>query len=1274
VTRLLGWRLLRGSLAQLVLCSLLWVAPAHLPAQSIDPEVRRLVDALQDVNAITRRDAAEALGNLGPAAAPAAEHLVAAWKDEDSAVRRQSVAAVKKIGKAAAASVRRDQTDPSQRTALDTVVDVLIPALRDSDRNQRVNAISAVRVIGRGSERTYPVMLEYMELDDPSLRVGALEAMNAGSPRIFAQHLREAADRVYSRKDDGGVRSYRIVLLMLSRLSHQLPKDEVSTAVETFRSGLRRDEPSFRRYAAEGLGNMRTSASPAIPDLVRTLDDPVHEVYEAARDALDRVGTAALPAFAELLKRDDVDIRRFAARAIGARGASASVYVKDLVHIVDNSSEDIKTRAIAVGSLGDIGKAASTAVPDLIALFSDENEQLRLAAVRAVGQIETATVKQIAKALIEQTPSKAKAAIEAIGDPAGEAVRIRQISAKLMDRLNDTAASVRAEAATWLGDILARAGRPRSSVSSSSDATERNLEFAATSLRQAAEHAVSPLLNVAKNDPDLPVRVNAIVALGRIVASQQTVLPALVDLFGADDKTIRQAASNAVKNFGPPAIDYVTPELQASNERVRKAAMAALTGLAVFRNKKDRDLLVKMVPTFIQVVSSDDTQAARIAIDALRRLGPDAAEGVPALIEIVENKKSSLRGLAIQALGAIGAPAKSALPDLAKIIESDVDSSKPANLTIQALRSTASIADSMFDESDTGGLSELRAVNETIQSSPVLAAHDSAKRLNRAVELLDYVSWAKMEDELRSWIVAHPIISAVVPLYVLWILFWSLMLQVRPLSLLRINRALSPLELTLPDRLGGMTLPVRYVFFVGFLNYHSKVLDAWVRAHIDAIRERFAAKETVHDREVHVPVPVEIDRRVVADLRPKHLRGIFARQLGFLLIWGEGGAGKTSLACRVGRRALSDDPEERLGSHLMIPVLLEHEQVLRDGGEDSLLTAVAQQLQDLCDLADPIPSDLLQNLLRQRRVLVIIDHLSELRESTRAIIQQQLRHFRARALIITSRLEEDFEGFSKTTVRPLRIAGNRLSSFMEAYLTHRGMRELFEDSEFFRGCSHLSEMVGDRDITALFAKLYAEEMVSAKRGVSLGKMPENIPDLMLSYANELNQGVREDKFDDRAVHRSAKLIAWECLRKTFRPGAARYEDVVAVLDEENADKELNYLEHRLRLIHAIQPAQDHYHFLLDPMAEYFAAMQLVESNADDENSWRAFLDEADAKEGSPDRIKGFLLAVFDCCRSADDTNIPAFVRDQIAYRVGIEASEQTSRRPHTPTVSTVGDS
>lgn len=46
---------------------------------------------------------------------------------------------------------------------------------------------------------------------------------------------------------------------------------------------------------------------------------------------------------------------------------------------------------------------------------------------------------------------------------------------------------------------------------------------------------------------------------------------------------------------------------------------------------------------------------------------------------------------------------------------------------------------------------------------------------------------------------------------------------------------------------------------------------------------------------------------------------------------GEGGSGKTSLACRVGRKALSDDADERIGDHLMISFILEHEPVLRDG-------------------------------------------------------------------------------------------------------------------------------------------------------------------------------------------------------------------------------------------------------------------------------------------------------------------------------------------------------
>jgi HEAT repeat protein len=95
---------------------------------------------------------------------------------------------------------------------------------------------------------------------------------------------------------------------------------------------------------------------------------------------------------------------------------------------------------------------------------------------------------------------------------------------------------------------------------------------------------------------------------------------------------------------------------------------------------------------------------------------------------------------------------------------------------------------------------------------------------------------------------------------------------------------------------------------------------------------------------------------------------------------------------------------------------------------------------------------------------------------------------------------------TKTTLKPLRIEGNRLSSFMEAYLTQRGKRDRFTDTEFFDACSRLSTMVGTRNITVLLAKLYAEQLIAAKEGTLVGAqgfapLPDNIPDLMLSYLN-----------------------------------------------------------------------------------------------------------------------------------------------------------------------------
>lgn len=163
--------------------------------------------------------------------------------------------------------------------------------------------------------------------------------------------------------------------------------------------------------------------------------------------------------------------------------------------------------------------------------------------------------------------------------------------------------------------------------------------------------------------------------------------------------------------------------------------------------------------------------------------------------------------------------------------------------------------------------------------------------------------------------------------------------------------------------------------------------------------------------------------------------------------------------------------------------------------------AIRQQLKILLDESEPISVELLEQLLKQKRILVIVDHLSEMSEATRQAIPFKAPEFPVKALVVTSRLEEKLDGGNKTTIKPLRVEGNRLSSFMEAYLTQRGKRELFDDPEYFDACRKLSLMVGERDITVLLAKLYADQLVAAKEDLEAEDLPDNIPDLMLCYLN-----------------------------------------------------------------------------------------------------------------------------------------------------------------------------
>jgi HEAT repeat protein len=721
-------------------------------------------------------------------------------------------------------------------------------------------------------------------------------------------------------------------------------------------------------------------------------------------------------------------------------------------------------------------------------------------------------------------------------------------------------------------------------------------------------------------------------------------VPALITALHDPDRNLRWYAASVLGDLGTeaaPAVPALTSALHDEDSEVRLYAILALGNLGMAAKSA--------VPALITALKDADPYVRIYAPTVLRKLGVAAKVAVPALISALKDPNGRVRLNAAYALGAMGTEAADAVPDLIATLNDE-----QLYVRFGAVKGLGGIAGSFQDQSSTLSRSRLtRVMAEFEQALKILEAHPESfteadiARVRRPLSALQIEQDSRFFDKAWDWLLQRRWILAVVSYVVLLPSLWLLVLRLQPLWLLQINNALKPYtDFSLP--VVGIQVPLRLVLFVGLFHYHPRVLDAWVAQYLQTARAQFLKKDTAQARSCCIPIPVILDGNTIAQLTVEDLQPTFAKQRSCLVIWGEGGVGKTSLACQLGGWAMAEPETQRLCQHWMLPVLLEEEFRLTEG-KSPLLEAIRGQLQALIDEPEPICQELLERLLRKRRLLVIVDHLSEMNATTRSTIQPDSSEFPVNALVITSRLEESLGRVTKTTLKPLRIEGNKLSSFMEAYLMQRGQRDRFTDPEFFEACNRLSLMVGQRQITVLLAKLYAEQLIAAQSQLPDAVLPDTIPSLMLGYLNELNREVAGEKLDDRTVHQAAKAIAWECLRHSYKPTTAKRADAItalATLFDDQSEAHLDYLEHRLYLIQTIGSAQDQIRFCLDPLAEYLAGLFVVEQYGNQDNQWRAsVLKQAEdlVKSGEQDSIRGFLLAVRDCYLSqiplAQESNV-----------------------------------
>jgi HEAT repeat protein len=735
---------------------------------------------------------------------------------------------------------------------------------------------------------------------------------------------------------------------------------------------------------------------------------------------------------------------------------------------------------------------------------------------------------------------------------------------------------------------------------------------------------VAPLIE-RLNNRDVRIRREAIDGLVEIGSPA---LPALITAIQSEDRTLRLNAASVFGDLGAEAVAAVpvlTTALQDPDDQVRLYATWALGNIGVGAKAA--------VPALLEALH-DRSQYVRIyAPSALRRIGVAAKVGVPALVTALGDSSARVRFNAANALGVMGASAEVAVPELIKLLDAP-----EVYVRFGAVKALGNIAGGFQDRQRQLTRTELARSIDTfapvltsLEARQNLYAETEIARIRRPLSALQAEQETRWLDRSIEWLLAHKLVLGIAAYLTVVPVLALLLLQFAPLWLLRINNVLKPYtDFAIPQT--EIKAPLRYLLFVGWWHYHPRVLDAWVTKYLPTAIVQFRQRETVSQRSCYLPIPVVINGDTRSQLTPDLLRSTFSNQRNRLVIWGEGGVGKTSLACQIAQWGMAELEPERLCQHRMIPILLEEDFRVVEG-KSTLIEAISGQLQLLIDEPEPICQELLYKLLRQRRILVIIDRFSELNPTTRAAIQPDSPDFAVNALIVTSRIEEKLGRVNKTRIKPLRLENNKLSSFMEAYLMQRGQRDKFTDAEFFAICTRLAQMVGQGQITVLLAKLYAEQAISRSSGradLSTSDIPETVPGLMLGYLNELNRDLTTDRLPDRVVHQVAKLVAWQCVYPTYQPHSVQRDDLILALTTAGINEPetpLEYLEHRLYLLQTIGTSQQQFRFCLDPLAEYLAAMYLVESYGRDGFKWDSFLKTA---ENVKLPIQGFLLAVRDC--------------------------------------------
>ncbi len=432
------------------------------------------------------------------------------------------------------------------------------------------------------------------------------------------------------------------------------------------------------------------------------------------------------------------------------------------------------------------------------------------------------------------------------------------------------------------------------------------------------------------------------------------------------------------------------------------------------------------------------------------------------------------------------------------------------------------------------------------------------------------------------------------------------------------------------------------------------VLDAWVTKRAAAAQAAFARKRAVKQRHLYIPLPVAINDRGLEPVlpTPEVFRGLFRHERVAVAICGPGGCGKSTLGVQIGRWVVSEDSDHWLLDHRMIAVWIEAETT-------DLLADVMKELREMTGTED-IDAEIVAALLRHKRLLVIVDALSErTRETQDHVCGIYGTESPVNALLITSRTETDV---ARSTAWPCLIDEGTVVPFIQRYLDTLDLGDNVRKALRGRQQLQISERAlaiverrGEKvPVTPLFIRMFVDgavEQTELERQFDPARLATSVPQTVLKYLERINpQGAdTPDRLDNLKMLQAARTLGRAELEPNFVPKDLRGDAAEKALADAKFDDPSLVLRRLIAngVIDERTPGGTTLRRLaLDPIAEYLAAIDWTDQNSDDEQAWKSLLVRLEQSVGVAS--SGFVVALYDSVSTfGDDFRVPFWVKSRL---------------------------